>query len=74
MYLARVGSTLFPKNKQYLLILVENLSKFILNEETAKKFNYDITGEELKKIVEPCMEWIIYCLAKNPLPVVNSFN
>lgn len=72
MYLARVGSNLFPKYKQYLLILVESLSKFILNEETVKKFNYDISGEELKKIVEPCMEWIIYCLAKNPSSVKKS--
>jgi len=32
MYLAKVGSNLFPKFKQYLLILLENLSKFILNE------------------------------------------
>ncbi len=69
MYLAKVGSNLFPKFKQYLLILLENLSKFILNEETVKKFNYDISSEELKKIVEPCIEWIVYSLARNPSSV-----
>ena len=69
LYLAKVGSNLFPKFKQYLLILLENLSKFTLNEETVKKFNYDISNEELKKIVEPCIEWIVYCVAKNPISV-----
>ena len=66
MYLARVALTLYPKSKQFLFILLDNLSKFQLNEETIKKLNYDnISIEELKKVLEPCVEWSVYCLAKS---------
>jgi hypothetical protein len=66
MYLARVALTLYPKSKQFLFILVDNVSKFALNDETIHKLNYDnITIEELKKVLEPCVEWIVYGLVKN---------
>jgi hypothetical protein len=43
MYLAKVGTALYPKYKGYLLILIENLAKFSINELTIKKLskNYD---------------------------------
>jgi hypothetical protein len=39
MYLAKVGTSLYPKSKGYLLILIENLSKFQFTEETIKKLS-----------------------------------
>ena len=39
MYLARIGVSTYPKLKNYLLILVDHLAKFKLNEELIKKFS-----------------------------------
>jgi len=73
MYLARVALTLYPKSKQFLFILLDNITKFSLNEETILKLNYDnITVDELKKVLEPCVEWIVYGLVKNI--TANQFN
>ena len=66
MYLARVALTLYPKSKQFLFVLLDNLTKFSINEETIQKLSYDnITVDELKKVLEPCVEWIVYCIVKN---------
>ena len=71
MYFAKVSLNLFPKFKSFFLILLDNISKFNLNEEIIKKLGYDnITIEELKKVLEPCVEWIIYCLSKNMTNVI----
>lgn len=73
MYFARTVLILYPKQKSFFLILLDNLSKFVLNEELIKKLGYDnITIEELKKVLEPCVEWIVYCLSKN-ITSVNYF-
>jgi hypothetical protein len=42
MYLAKVGLDLYPKYKNYLLILVDNLTKFKLNEDLIKKLSNNI--------------------------------
>lgn len=73
MYLAKVGLDLYPQYKNYLLILVDNLSKFHLDDNLIKKLSkffikvgYDnINAEEMKKILEPCVEWILYCYSRN---------
>jgi hypothetical protein len=39
MYLAKVGTTLYPKYKSYLLVLIDNLAKFQLNEDMIKKLS-----------------------------------
>jgi hypothetical protein len=72
MYLAKNTLILYPKNKSFVLILLDNISKFNLNEELIKKLGYDnITIEELKKVLEPCIEWMVYCLSKNITNVIN---
>lgn len=74
MYLAKVSSAYFPKFKQFLLILIDNLSKFNLNDDLIRKLGYDnITIDEMKKVLEPCMEWIIYCISKNITSVIIYF-
>jgi hypothetical protein len=74
MYLAKISLNLYPKFKSFILIILDNISKFILNEEMIKKLGYDnITLEEMKKVLEPCVEWIIYCLSKN-MTTVNKLN
>jgi hypothetical protein len=39
MYVAKVGISLYPKYKSYLLIIIENLTKFNLNEDLIKKLS-----------------------------------
>lgn len=39
MYLAKVGMSLYPKCKSYILLLIDNLVKFNLNEELIKKLS-----------------------------------
>jgi hypothetical protein len=66
MYLAKVALSLYPKYKSFLLVLVDNSSKFNLTEELVKKLGYEnMSSEDMKKILEPCVEWVIYCLGKN---------
>jgi hypothetical protein len=66
MYLARTSLNLFPKFKSFLFILLDNISKFNINEDLIKKLGYDdLKVDELKKVVEPCVEWIVYCLTNN---------
>lgn len=70
MYLAKVALNLFPKGKSFILVLLDNISKFNLNEGLIKKLGYDnITIDELKKVLEPCVEWVVYCLSKNMVSV-----
>ena len=69
MYLTKIVLTLFPKTKKFLFILLQNLSKFEINEALMKKLNYEgMTVEELKKVLDPCVEWIVYCVCKNMGP------
>ena len=69
MYLTKIVLTLFPKTKKFLFILLQNLSKFEINEALMKKLNYEgMTVEELKKVLDPCVEWICYCACKNMGP------
>lgn len=65
MYLARIGAQTYPKMKNYLILLVDHLAKFKLNDELIKKFNMDIKIDELLHVMEPCFEWIIFCISKN---------
>ena len=66
MYLTKIVLTLFPKTKKFLFILLQNLSKFEIDEKLMKKLNYEeMTVEELKKVLDPCVEWIVYCVCKN---------
>ena len=66
MYLTKIVLTLYPKMKKFLFILLKNLSKFEIDENLLKKLKYeDITVEELKRFLDPCVEWIIYCICKN---------
>ena len=69
MYLTKIVLTLFPKMKKFLFILLQNLSKFEIDEALMKKLNYEgMTVEELKKFLDPCVEWICYCACKNMGP------
>ena len=69
MYLTKIVLTLFPKMKKFLFILLQNLSKFEIDEALMKKLNYEgMTVEELKKVLDPCVEWIVYCVCKNMGP------
>ena len=69
MYLTKIVLTLYPKMKKFLFILLKNLSKFEINEAFMKKLKYeDMTVEELKKFLDPCVEWIVYCICKNMGP------
>ena len=69
MYLTKIVLTLFPKTKKFLFILLQNLSKFEIDEKLLKKLNYEgMTVEELKKVLDPCVEWIVYCICKNMGP------
>ena len=69
MYLTKIVLTLFPKTKKFLFILLQNLSKFEIDETFMKKLNYEgMTVEELKKVLDPCVEWIVYCACKNMGP------
>ena len=69
MYLTKIVLTLFPKTKKFLFILIQNLSKFEIDEKLLKKLNYEgMTVEELKKVLDPCVEWIVYCICKNMGP------
>ena len=69
MYLTKIVLTLYPKMKKFLFILLKNLSKFQIDEAYLKKLKYeDMTVEELKKFLDPCVEWIIYCICKNMGP------
>jgi hypothetical protein len=69
MYLTKIVLTLFPKTKRFLFILLKNLSKFEVDEALLKKLNYEgMTVEELKKVLDPCVEWIVYCACKNMGP------
>ena len=66
MYLTKITLQLFPKSKQFMYILLTNLSKFKLDEQIIKTLNYDnITIDELKKVLDPCVEWVCYCICKN---------
>lgn len=42
MYLARIGVSTYPKMKNYLLILVEHLAKFKLNDELIKQHSISL--------------------------------
>ena len=69
MYLTKIVLTLFPKTKRFLFILIQNLSKFEIDDKLLKKLNYEgMTVEELKKVLDPCVEWIVYCICKNMGP------
>ena len=69
MYLTKIVLTLYPRMKKFLFILLKNLSKFEINEAYMKKLKYeDMTVEELKKFLDPCVEWIVYCICKNMGP------
>ena len=68
MYLTKIVLTLYPKMKKFLFILLKNLSKFEIDEAYMKKLKYDMTVEELKRFLDPCVEWIIYCICKNMGP------
>ena len=66
MYLTKITLMLFPKMKKFLFMLLENLSKFELDDNLMKKLKYEnMTTEELRKVLEPCVEWIVYCVSKN---------
>ena len=66
MYLTKITLMLFPKMKKFLFMLLENLSKFELDDNLMKKLKYEnIENEELRKVLEPCVEWIVYCVSKN---------
>ena len=69
MYLTKIVLTLYPKMKKFLFILLKNLSKFEIDEAYMKKLKYeDMTVDELKRFLDPCVEWIIYCICKNMGP------
>jgi hypothetical protein len=68
MYLTKIVLTLYPKMKKFLFILLKNLSKFEIDEAYMKKLKYDMTVEELKRFLDPCVEWIVYCVCKNMGP------
>ena len=69
MYLTKIVLTLYPRMKKFLFILLKNLSKFVIDEAYMKKLKYeDMTVEELKKFLDPCVEWIVYCICKNMGP------
>ena len=68
MYLTKIVLTLYPKMKKFLFILLKNLSKFEIDEAYMKKLKYDMTVEELKRFLDPCVEWIVYCICKNMGP------
>jgi hypothetical protein len=66
MYLTKITLMLYPKMKTFLFILLQNLSKFEITESLMKKLKYDnMTIDELKKVLDPCVEWIVYCICKN---------
>ena len=66
MYMTKIVLMLFPKMKNFLYILLQNLSKFEITESLMKKLKYDnMTIDELKKVLDPCVEWIVYCICKN---------
>ncbi|MCQ2816762.1 MAG: hypothetical protein MJ252_05795 [archaeon] len=66
MYFTKIVLMLYPKTKQFMYILLNNLSKFNINEDLIKKLNYEnMNVTELKKILDPCVEWIVYCISKN---------
>lgn len=44
-------------------MIINHLSSFDINESLIKKFGFEMSGEEFEKIVEPCFEWIVYCLS-----------
>jgi hypothetical protein len=72
MYLARTSLNLFPKFKSFLFILLDNLAKFNINEDLIKKLGYDdLKVDELKKVLEPCVEWMVYCLTNNMTAVLT---
>lgn len=72
MFYAKVVIGLYPKNKSFIMILIDNLSKFQINDELIRKLNYDnLTVEEFQKILEPCFEWLIFTLSKNSNVVIN---
>lgn len=65
-YLTKNVTFLYPRNKEFILIIIEHLSKFEIDQTMIKKFGYEnISAEEFEKIVDPCFEWIIYCLSIN---------
>lgn len=69
MYLTKIVLTIYPKTKQFLFILLQNLSKFEIDEKLMKKLGYEgMTVEELKKVIDPCVEWITYCVSRNMTP------
>lgn len=66
MYLTKVVLQLFPKSKQFMYVLLRILSKFELDADMIKRLNYEnITIQELRKVLDPCIEWVVYCSCKN---------
>ena len=66
MYLCKITLQLFPKSKQFMYILLTNLAKFNLDDGLIKRLNYEnITIDELKKVLDPCVEWVVYCTCKD---------
>ena len=65
-FFCKVVMTLYPKNKSFILFLLELLTKYNLESSLIKKFNYEnLNIEEFIKLIEPCYEWLVYCLSKS---------
>ena len=69
-YFTKNVAILYPKSKDFIIDLTRHLCKFDIDSELIKKFSYDMTPEEFEKVVEPCFEWIIYCLSINASSVI----
>lgn len=70
-YFVKSVTYLYPKNKEYIFMIINHLSSFDINENLIKKFGFEMPGEEFEKIVEPCFEWIVYCLSIETNQVSN---
>jgi len=60
-YLARVGQSFFPTQKDYLVCLIDFLFK--LYDITVKRGHQQLDLETYLSLFEPPIDWLIQCLA-----------
>ena len=65
-YLVKTTINYFPEFNKHIPTLLESLSKFKIDNFEISRLGYaNITSSELKKIIEPCFEWIVYSLTRS---------
>lgn len=65
-FFCKVVMSLYPNSKNFIIFLLELLSKYKLDSSLIKKYEYEnITIEEFTRFIEPTYEWLMFCLSKS---------